>query len=86
MVNSPLIRPYFLLGGGIAGAPLDSHDSTSGSSSMKRLWPVKASDDSDGRSVSTVGICAGKLGCPGGRKLADDTYRPHLPKGISTRM
>ena len=26
MVNSPLIRPYFLGGGGIGGVPLDSHD------------------------------------------------------------
>ena len=25
--NSPLIRPYFLGGGGIGGAPLGSHDS-----------------------------------------------------------
>ena len=28
MVNSPLIRPYFLGGGGIGGVPLDSHDPT----------------------------------------------------------
>ena len=27
MVNSPLIKPYFLGGGGIGGVPLDSHDS-----------------------------------------------------------
>ena len=27
MVNSPLIRPYFLGGGGIGGVPLDSHES-----------------------------------------------------------
>ena len=27
MVNSPLIRPYFLGGGGIGGGTLDSHDS-----------------------------------------------------------
>ena len=26
MVNSPLIRPYFLGGGGIGGVPLGSHD------------------------------------------------------------
>ena len=26
MVNSPLIRPYFLGGDGIGGVPLDSHD------------------------------------------------------------
>ena len=26
MVNNPLIRPYFLGGGGIGVAPLDSHD------------------------------------------------------------
>ena len=26
MVNSPLIRPYLLGGGGIGGVPLDSHD------------------------------------------------------------
>ena len=26
MVNSPLIRPYFLGGGGIGGVPLDSHE------------------------------------------------------------
>ena len=26
MVNSPLIRPYFLEGGGIGGVPLGSHD------------------------------------------------------------
>ena len=28
MVNNPLIRPYFLGGGGIGGVPLDSHDLT----------------------------------------------------------
>ena len=27
MVNNPLIRPYFLGGGGIGGVPLDSHES-----------------------------------------------------------
>ncbi len=27
VVNNPLIRPYFLGGGGIGGVPLDSHDS-----------------------------------------------------------
>ena len=26
MVNSPLIRPYFLGGVGIGGVPLDSHE------------------------------------------------------------
>ena len=26
VVNNPLIRPYFLGGGGIGGVPLDSHD------------------------------------------------------------
>ena len=26
MVNSPLIRPYLLGGGGIGGVPLDSHE------------------------------------------------------------
>ena len=26
MVNSPLIRPYFLGGGGTGGVPLGSHD------------------------------------------------------------
>ena len=26
MVNCPLIRPYFLGGGGIGGVPLDSHE------------------------------------------------------------
>ena len=26
MINNPLIRPYFLGGGGIRGVPLDSHD------------------------------------------------------------
>ncbi len=26
MVNSPLIGPYFLGGGGIGGVPLDCHD------------------------------------------------------------
>ena len=26
MVNNPLVRPYFLGGGGIGGVPLDSHD------------------------------------------------------------
>ena len=29
MVNSPLIRPYFLGGGGIGGVPLDSHEFSS---------------------------------------------------------
>ncbi len=26
MANNPLIRPYFLGGGGIGGVPLDSHE------------------------------------------------------------
>ena len=26
VVNNPLIRPYFLGGGGIGGVPLDSHE------------------------------------------------------------
>ena len=26
VVNNPLIRPYFLGGGGLGGVPLDSHD------------------------------------------------------------
>ena len=29
MVNSPLIRPYFLGGGGMGGVRLDSHESNS---------------------------------------------------------
>ena len=36
MVNSPLIRPYFLGGGGIGGVPLDSHDDKC-SQSIKNL-------------------------------------------------
>ena len=36
MVNSPLIRPYFLGGGGIGGVPLGSHESISQGSKQKQ--------------------------------------------------
>ncbi len=43
MVNSPLIRPYFLGEGGIGGAPLGSHDDTVDGSEIpnNHLWCIK---------------------------------------------
>ena len=53
MVNSPLIRPYFLGGGGIGGVPLDSHE-------KPRFWdlhigPIGRQDMPDEKSVTVDG-------------------------------
>ena len=42
MVNSPLLRPYLLGGGGIGGVPLDSHDICKLFLALHRVWALNA--------------------------------------------
>ncbi len=48
VVNNPLIRPYFLGGGGIGGVPLDSHDTI-----WYNKWPLEHSTVTCGRTDSS---------------------------------